>query len=91
MITNEETISVLNDLIQVFKDGEREFRDCAEKVTDPELLNFFTKTSQRCTVRRHDVTKRDKPPGGGEPKTEDSFSGAAHRMWSNLKTAVEGG
>ena len=67
-MTNEETISVLNDLIQVSKDGEREFHDGAEKFTDPELLNFFTKTSQRCTVRRHDVTKRGKPPGG-EPKT----------------------
>jgi hypothetical protein len=40
-INNEETISALNHLIQVSKDGEREFHDCAEKVTDPELLNFF--------------------------------------------------
>jgi uncharacterized protein (TIGR02284 family) len=88
-MNNEETISVLNDLIQVSKDGEREFHDCAEKVADPELLNFFTKTSQRCAegaaMLQEEVNRL-----GGEPKTEGSFSGAAHRMWSNLKTAVAG-
>jgi uncharacterized protein (TIGR02284 family) len=86
-MTNEETISVLNDLIQVSKDGEREFHDCAEKVTDPELLQFFTKTSQRCAegakMLQEEVSRL-----GGEPETEGSFSGAAHRMWTNLKTAV---
>jgi uncharacterized protein (TIGR02284 family) len=86
-MTNEETISVLNHLIQVSKDGEREFHDCAEKVTDPELLNFFTETSQRCaegvTMLQKEVSRL-----GGEPETEGSFSGAAHRMWTSLKTAI---
>jgi uncharacterized protein (TIGR02284 family) len=88
-MTNEDTISVLNDLIQVSKDGEREFHDRSEEVTDPELLNFFTKTSQRCaegaTMLQEEVRRL-----GGEPETEGSFSGAAHRMWTNLKTAVAG-
>lgn len=88
-MTNEDTISVLNELIQVSKDGEREFHDCAEEVTDPELLEFFTKTSQRCaegaTMLQEEVRRL-----GGEPETEGSFSGAAHRMWTNLKTAVAG-
>jgi uncharacterized protein (TIGR02284 family) len=88
-MTNEETISVLNDLIQISKDGEREFHDCAEEVTDPELLKFFTETSQRCaegvTMLQEEVRRL-----GGDPETEGSFSGTAHRMWANLKTVVAG-
>jgi uncharacterized protein (TIGR02284 family) len=88
-MTNEETISVLNDLIEVSKDGEREFHDCAEEVTDPELLNFFTKTSQRCAEGAAMLQEQVRRLGG-EPETEGSFSGAAHRMWVNLKSAVTG-
>lgn len=88
-MTNEETISVLNDLIEVSKDGEREFHDCAEEVTDPELLNFFTKTSQRC-AEGASMLQEEVRRLGGEPETEGSFAGAAHRVWANLKAAIAG-
>jgi len=88
-MTNEETISVLNDLIEVSKDGEREFQDCAEDVTDPELLNFFTEKSQQCS-RGAEMLQEQVRRLGGEPETEGSFAGAAHRMWVNLKSAITG-
>lgn len=88
-MTNEETIAVLNDLIEISKDGEREFQDCAEDVTDPELLNFFTEKSQQCS-RGAEMLQEQVRLLGGEPETEGSFAGAAHRMWVNLKSAITG-
>jgi uncharacterized protein (TIGR02284 family) len=88
-MTNEETVSVLNDLIQVCKDGEREFQDCNRQVDDPELTKVFTDTAQRC-VQGAEMLQDEVRRLGGEPATGGSLSGAAHRMWSNLKTAVAG-
>ena len=40
-MNNEDTITILNDLIEISKDGEEGFRTSAELVEDENLIKIF--------------------------------------------------
>ena len=81
--------STLNDLIETLKDGEEGFRTSAEKVKDFSVRSQFQKfASQRArfAAELHSEVART----GGEPETSGSTSGAIHRGWIGLKSALTG-
>jgi uncharacterized protein (TIGR02284 family) len=83
------TSSVLNDLIETSKDGEKGFRTSAENVKNPELKQIFLRRAEDCARGAQElegIVSRigDKPEHGG------SVAGAVHRGWVNLKAAVTG-
>jgi len=84
-----EIRSTLNDLIETCKDGEQGFRTAAEKLRDPELRTLFhSYSSQRgrfATELQSEVVNI-----GGEPATSGSATGALHRGWLGLKSALTG-
>ena len=81
--------STLNDLIATLKDGEEGFRTSAEKLTNTEYRRLFdTYARQRgrfATELQSEVARI-----GGEPQATGSTSGALHRGWIGLKSALTG-
>jgi uncharacterized protein (TIGR02284 family) len=87
--TNENAISVLNDLIETCKDGEQGFRTAAEGVENSELRTLFNMYAQQRArfgaELNNEVLRR-----GGDPAKSGHVSAAFHRGWIDIKQAVTG-
>jgi uncharacterized protein (TIGR02284 family) len=89
-VTNEETISKLNGLISICRDGQAGFKQAAEGIKNAELKPLFYEISrQRATFvgELQDLVRTL----GGDPENTGSVTGAIHRGWLNLRGAVSGG
>ena len=86
---SQDTIDVLNKLIETCNDGERGFRDVAEHAQSDDLRALFTNRAneirQACAELRAQVVQL-----GGEPENGGSASGALHRGWVSLRGSVAG-
>jgi uncharacterized protein (TIGR02284 family) len=81
------TTSILNNLIETSKDGEKGFRTSADNAKDPELKELFRKRADDCARGASELQSLvarlgEKPEDGG------SIAGAIHRGWVNIKTSV---
>lgn len=84
---NKDVISVLNNLIEYSKDGEKGFRTSAEDAKNPELKAFFTQRAGECSTAASELQQQVRTLGG-DPETSTSLSGDMHRAWVNLKTSL---
>jgi uncharacterized protein (TIGR02284 family) len=81
--------STLNGLIETLKDGEEGFRTSAEQLKDPALAaEFRSFASQRASFASELQSEVSRI--GGTPETSGSTSGALHRGWIGLKSALTG-
>ena len=85
--TREDTIDVLNGLIECCKDGEYGFRECAEQARSPDLKSVFMQCAEDCRRSAQELQDQVRACGG---KVEDSGSmmGAMHRGWVAVKTKM---
>lgn len=86
----DNTIDVLNDLIEICKDGQDGFRDAAENVRHADLKTLFSKYSlQRSKfagdLQQHVISL------GEQPEKSSSVASAIHRGWIDLKSAFSKG
>jgi len=81
------TTSILNNLIETSKDGEKGFRTSADNAKDPELKELFRKRADEC-ARGASELQGLVAGMGGEPERSGSVAGALHRGWVNIKTSV---
>lgn len=88
-MTNEETISTLNNLIETNKDGQEGFKDAAEGIDNSELKTTFYKYSQQRSKFAGELQSLVREMGG-DPEDSSSLSGSIHRGWINIKSAVTG-
>jgi uncharacterized protein (TIGR02284 family) len=86
-MTNEKTLSVLNDLIETCKDGQHGFRTAAEDAKDSELARIFTEFSTQRTSFIGELQDRVRSLGAN-PEKSGSVAGSMHRGWINLKSAI---
>src|SRR5256884_5247043 len=91
MKEQKEIISVIGDLIQTLKDGQQGFKEAAEGVKDPELKSLFNEYSQQRSRFATELQSQARSLGEPEPETSTTASGALHRAWINLKSAVTRG
>ena len=75
-------VSVLNDLIETSKDGEKGFRAAAEDTKNSELQAVFLRRAQDCTISAADLQQLV-AKYGGKPDVGGSVAGAVHRGWMN--------
>ncbi|MGY8525442.1 PA2169 family four-helix-bundle protein [Paracidovorax citrulli] len=83
----EKNISVLNDLIEVSRDGEQGFLKSAEDATNPELKELFTKRAAEINTAIRELQSQVIALGG-RPEEDGSVAGALHRGWVSLRSAV---
>jgi uncharacterized protein (TIGR02284 family) len=84
-----KTISVVNSLIETCEDGANGFRTAAEGLQDSSIKQLFT-TYARERDRFANELRAEVRRIGGKPEEGGSMSGALHRGWMNIKSAVTG-
>lgn len=87
--TNDDVISTLNGLIQTCKDGQLGFKTASEGVERSDLKTTFYELSQQRSEFTG-VLQGLVRSLGGDPEDSGSISGAMHRGWIDIKSAVTG-
>jgi uncharacterized protein (TIGR02284 family) len=85
----ESVTSVLNDLVETSKDGDKGFRAAADDTKTAELQAIFLRRSQDCATAAADLQQLVVRLGG-KPESKGSVAGAVHRGWVHLKAAASG-
>jgi uncharacterized protein (TIGR02284 family) len=86
---SDSIVSILNNLVETSKDGEMGFNSAAEDTKTAELQTTFRRRAQDCAAGATDL-QRLVTGLGGHAEAGGSVTGAVHRGWVNLKTAVAG-
>jgi uncharacterized protein (TIGR02284 family) len=89
MADNDNTISVLNNLIETCKDGHEGFKTAAEGVQRSELKTLFYEYSQQRATFAGELQNEVRRLGG-DPEKTGSTAAALHRGWIDIKSAVTG-
>ena len=88
MSQQKKIISTLNSLIETLKDGQEGFKQAASGVDDPQLQTMFEsfalQRSRFAGELQNEVVRLGEP----EPEDSSSATGAMHRAWINIKSAV---
>ena len=87
--SNDKVISTLNGLIETCKDGQEGFQTAAEGVERSDLKTLFYEFSQQ-RAEFAGVLQELVRSLGGDPEHSGSMSGAIHRGWIDIKSAVTG-
>ncbi|MBP0590004.1 PA2169 family four-helix-bundle protein [Paraburkholderia sp. LEh10] len=85
MTTN--VIAVLNDLIEISKDGERGFMKAADAAQHASVKEALLETAEHCTQGARELQDLVLSLGG-KPESGGSMAGALHRGWLEVKLAV---
>jgi uncharacterized protein (TIGR02284 family) len=89
VVSNDDVISTLNNLIETCKDGQDGFKTAAEGVERSDLKTLFYEFSQQRSefvgVLQGLVRNL-----GGDPENSGSVSAALHRGWIDIKSLVTG-
>jgi len=84
---SDDTVKVLNGLIQISQDGTKGFAEAAKEAAIPELTTVFHQRSLDCAEAVAELQALVKILGG-TPKDSGTVAGAAHRGWSKVKAAA---
>src|SRR5436190_5626865 len=89
IMTRDEVISTLNNLIETCRDGQTGFQSAVEGVTTPSLKEMFFQYAQQRSLFVSELQGEVRALGG-DPQTTGSVAAALHRGWINIKSAVTG-
>jgi len=85
--SNKEAVSIMNDLIETCRDGEKGFAAAAERAERPDLKQLFNSLSSQRATFTHELEIQVER-FGGTPADMGHIAGAAHRGWIAVKSAV---
>lgn len=83
----EDTVKVLNQLIETSEDGMKGFKEAAEKTTNATLKSIFSDRAEACSAGVAEL-QRLVMSLGGSPEHSGTAAGAVHRGWVKMKSAV---
>jgi uncharacterized protein (TIGR02284 family) len=86
---NQDVIAMLNDLLQITRDGEQGFQTCAEGVQSRHLKSALEATARHCAEGAAELEAKVRNLGG-EPARGGSIGGSMHRAWTNIKSVITG-
>jgi uncharacterized protein (TIGR02284 family) len=88
---HNDAISVIEDLIETSKDGQKGYQDAASHVKRADLKTYFNEQSLErgkfAEELRGELIRLGKP----DKKPSGSVSAALHRAWIDTKVAMGGG
>lgn len=88
-MSTDDTIDILNDLIETSKDGEYGFRASAEYLRNTETKRLFLQRADECRQAAADLQAHVMQLGGSA-ETSGSATGAVHRGWVSVKGTLSG-
>ena len=83
----DDVETVLNELIETSKDGEKGFLNAAEDAHDAELKSLFAQCAKRCRGGAAELQSQVRALGG-TPAQTGSTAAALHRGWIVLRETV---
>jgi uncharacterized protein (TIGR02284 family) len=89
IMTQDDTIDILNDLIETSKDGQLGFTDAAEHATSIDIRDIFTARAEECAGAVSELQILVSQCGG-KPDESGSVAGAVHRGWTILRGKLSG-
>jgi len=84
-----DTITMLNRLILVSKDGESSLRAAAEEAYHPELKSSLMSYSRFFGEAAHELQHAVQDLGGA-PRALGTFGNTLHRTWMHLRSVAQG-
>lgn len=84
-------ISVVENLIETSKDGQKGYQDAAEHVKRTDLKSYFNQQSAERGRFAQELQAELAKLGKPEKKVSGSAGGAMHRAWIDTKVALGGG
>ncbi|MBA2306152.1 MAG: PA2169 family four-helix-bundle protein [Acidobacteria bacterium] len=88
-MTNDNAISVLNNLIETCKDGELGFKTAAEGLKSADIKGKFLEYSRQRGEMARDLQSEVRRLGG-DPEKAGSVAGTVHRGWLDIKSVITG-
>lgn len=86
---NSHDVTVTNTLIATTLDSMKGYADAAEHSENSTHQQFFRQMSEERSQVAADLQAHVRSQGG-DPETDSSTAGAAHRGWLDLKAAITG-
>ncbi|HSQ95102.1 MAG TPA: PA2169 family four-helix-bundle protein [Croceibacterium sp.] len=86
---NSHDVTVTNTLIATTLDSVKGYADAAENSENSTHQQFFREMSEERSRVAADLQAHVRSLGG-DPETDSSTAGAAHRGWLDLKAAITG-
>ncbi|MGQ5522737.1 ferritin-like domain-containing protein [Chitinimonas sp. PSY-7] len=86
-MNNKEIVDTLNNLIEASNDGVYGFDQCAQYASASELKNMFRMRAAECQQAVRELTDLV-VAHGGKPDSGGTVSGAMHRGWVSIRSAV---
>jgi uncharacterized protein (TIGR02284 family) len=83
----KKTVTTLNDLIEILRDGQHGFKTAADDAKAPELAALFNRYSTQRAEFVAELQARVLALGANVEKS-GSATGAMHRGWINIKSAL---
>jgi uncharacterized protein (TIGR02284 family) len=87
--SREQLIERLNDLLENARDGELSFKEAAEHTKTPELVAVFERRADACRQAAGELQDQVQRLGG-KPDEGGTVSGAAHRVWLQIRSLCGG-
>ena len=84
---DDQTVSVLNDLIETCRDGQKGFTSAAEHAERAELKQLFTTLASQRGTFVHELEVQVAGLGG-KPADMGHVAAPAHRGWMSVKSAI---
>jgi uncharacterized protein (TIGR02284 family) len=84
-------ISVVENLIETDRDGEKGYRDAAEHAKRADLKSYFHEQSAERQRFAQELQTELSKLGKPDKKVSPSAGGAMHRAWIDTKVALGGG
>ena len=82
-----DVVDVLNDLIEISKDGEYGFNECAEHAKSPQIKSTLSARARDCASGAAELQTLV-TTYGGEAETGGTTGGALHRGWVSVRSAL---
>lgn len=86
-LDNEGVVDVLNNLMELCRDGEQGFRASADHATTGELQGFLSRRAGDCALAAAELEHVVRSYGA-EPAEGGTMAGALHRGWVAIKAAL---
>jgi len=87
----KDVVSVLENLIETCRDGQKGYHDAAEHVKRPDLKTYFDEQSLERARFAAELQTELAKAGKPDKKPSGSASGAIRRAWIDAKVAMGGG
>ncbi|MBC7610006.1 MAG: PA2169 family four-helix-bundle protein [Polaromonas sp.] len=89
VMSDDEVVDTLNDLLESCRDGEFGFRECAEHTKAQDIKTLLNRHTTECQAAAQELVTLIRQWGG---KAEDggTVSGALHRGWVSVRGTLGG-